>query len=75
VVALGVAEATAWFGEAELSAEEVGEWVDDAGGVAAGAVAVAEAGRVRGFGSPGRPKVSALVLRKGVATSLANEAI
>jgi ribosomal protein S18 acetylase RimI-like enzyme len=54
VLALGVAEEAAWFGEAELSAEEVGEWVDDEGGVARGVVAVDDSGGVRGFASPGR---------------------
>src|SRR4051812_49965857 len=54
VLALGVAEEAAWFGEAELSAEEVGEWVDDEGGVARGVVAVDDTGRVRGVASPGR---------------------
>jgi ribosomal protein S18 acetylase RimI-like enzyme len=54
VLALGVAEETAWFGEAEVGAEEVGEWVDDEGGVAAGVVVVDEDRRVRGFASPGR---------------------
>jgi ribosomal protein S18 acetylase RimI-like enzyme len=54
VLALGVAEESAWFGEAEVSAEEVGEWVDDEGGIAPGVVAVDDAGRVRGFASPGR---------------------
>jgi hypothetical protein len=54
VCALGVGEETAWFGEAEVSAEEVGHWIDDEGGVALGVVGVGESGRVRGFASPGR---------------------
>jgi mycothiol synthase len=54
VVALGVAEEAAWFGEAEISADEVGEWIDDEGGVARGVVAVDDEGRVRGFASAGR---------------------
>jgi len=54
VLALGVAEEAAWFGEAEVSAAEVGEWIDDEGGLGAGVVAVAEDGRVCGFASPGR---------------------
>jgi ribosomal protein S18 acetylase RimI-like enzyme len=54
VLALGVAEERAWFGEPENSAEEVGEWIDDEGGVACGAVAVGADGRVAGFASPGR---------------------
>jgi hypothetical protein len=40
VFALGVQEETVWFGQAELSTGEVGEWVDDEGGVRRG-----EAGR------------------------------
>src|SRR3954468_23115123 len=54
VLALGVAEEAAWFGEAEVSAAEVGEWIDDEGGLGAGVVAVDEDGRVRGFAAPGR---------------------
>jgi hypothetical protein len=54
VLALGVAEEAAWFGEAEISAEEVGEWIDEEGGVARGVVAVDDDGRVRGFTSAGR---------------------
>jgi ribosomal protein S18 acetylase RimI-like enzyme len=54
VLALGVAEEAAWFGVAELSAEEVGEWIDDEGGVAPGVVAVDGDGRIRGFASAGR---------------------
>jgi GNAT superfamily N-acetyltransferase len=54
VLALGVAEEVAWFGTPEVSAAEVGEWVDDEGGVASGVVAVDDRGGVRGFASPGR---------------------
>src|SRR5947208_2515920 len=54
VLNLGVAEEAAWFGEAESSADEVGEWIDDEGGVTAGVVAVDDETRVRGFASPGR---------------------
>jgi len=54
VLALGVAEEAAWFGQAEISAEEVGEWIDEEGGVACGVVAVDDDGGVRGFASPGR---------------------
>jgi mycothiol synthase len=53
VVALAVAEEAAWFGEAETSAEEIGEWIGEEGGVARGVVAVDGAGRVAGFASPG----------------------
>lgn len=59
--ALGVAEEQAWFGEAELSAEEVGEWVEQEGGVASGVVAVDEGGGVCGFASPGRRQAVFLV--------------
>jgi hypothetical protein len=54
ILALGVAEEAAWFGTAQSSAEEVGEWVDDEGGVASGVVAVDDGGRVRGFAARGR---------------------
>lgn len=54
IFALGVAEEAAWFGRAESSAEEVGEWIEDEGGVASGVVAVDERGRIRGFAAPGR---------------------
>jgi ribosomal protein S18 acetylase RimI-like enzyme len=54
IFALGVAEEAAWFGQAEISADEVGEWVEDEGGVASGVVAVDDEGRVRGFAAPGR---------------------
>ena len=54
VSVLGVVEEAAWFGMAESSTEEVGEWVDDEGGVASGVVAVDDRGRVCGFAAPGR---------------------
>jgi ribosomal protein S18 acetylase RimI-like enzyme len=54
VLALGVTEEEAWFGEAEVSAAEVGEWIDEEGGVSRGVAAVDEAGRVRGFTLSGR---------------------
>ena len=54
VFALGVAEEAAWFGEPELSREEVGEWIEEEGGLGSGVVAVDQGGRVRGFASPGR---------------------
>jgi ribosomal protein S18 acetylase RimI-like enzyme len=54
VFALGVHEETVWFGQAEISAEEVGEWVDEEGGVNEGVVSVGDGGRVRGFAAPGR---------------------
>ena len=54
VLALAVAEEVAWCGEAEISAEQVGEWIDEEGGMRAGVVAVDDDGRVRGFASPGR---------------------
>ena len=53
VLALGVAEEAAWFGAAETSAAEVGEWIDDEGGLAGGVVAVDEEGRVTGFALSG----------------------
>ena len=54
VLALGVAEEVAWFGDAGYSADEVGEWLDSEGGVAQGVVAVDEDGAVRGFAALGR---------------------
>ena len=54
VYALGVLEELVWFGEAEVSAAEVGEWVEDEGGMERGVVAVEDGGRVAGFVSPGR---------------------
>ena len=71
VLALGVAEEAAWFGEPEVSAEDVGEWVDDEGGVAGGVVAVDASGRVRGFASPGRREAVFLGLQRaqGMAPS------
>ncbi len=54
VLALGVAEEAAWFGQAQISAEEVGEWIDEEGGVAGGVVAVDDDGGVRGFASRGQ---------------------
>jgi ribosomal protein S18 acetylase RimI-like enzyme len=54
IFALGVAEEAAWFGQAEINAEEIGEWIEEEGGVASGVVAVDDAGNVRGFAAPGR---------------------
>jgi ribosomal protein S18 acetylase RimI-like enzyme len=54
IFALGVAEEVAWFGQAEINAEEIGEWIEEEGGVASGVVAVDDAGNVRGFAAPGR---------------------
>jgi len=54
VLALGVAEEETWFGRSETSAAEVGEWIDDEGGLAGGVVATDADGRVRGFAAPGR---------------------
>jgi ribosomal protein S18 acetylase RimI-like enzyme len=54
IFALGVAEEAAWFGQAEIGAEEIGEWIEEEGGVASGVVAVDDAGHVRGFAAPGR---------------------
>lgn len=54
VLSLGVAEEAAWFGEAETTVEEVGEWIDGEGGIAEGVLAVDDDGRIRGFASPGR---------------------
>ena len=54
VLTLGVAEEAAWFATPESGAGEVGEWIDEEGGLSAGLVAVDDDGRVRAFASPGR---------------------
>jgi ribosomal protein S18 acetylase RimI-like enzyme len=54
VLALGVAEETAWFGEPDVSVAEIAEWIDDEGGLSGGVVAAGDDGRVHGFASPGR---------------------
>ena len=54
IFALGVAEEAAWFGRPEVSAEEVGEWIEEEGGVVTGVVAVDDAGTVCGFAAPGQ---------------------
>jgi ribosomal protein S18 acetylase RimI-like enzyme len=54
VCALGVAEEIAWFGESDSSPDEVGEWIEDEGGIAGGVVATDDDGHIRGFASPGR---------------------
>lgn len=71
VLALGVEEA-AWFGEPESSAEEVGEWVDEEGGIATGVVAE-EAGRAAGFAAPGRSE--AVLLADPARTDAAIDAL
>jgi ribosomal protein S18 acetylase RimI-like enzyme len=54
ILALGLAEEEAWFGQPDLSTDEVGEWIDDEGGIAGGVVAIDDSGHVLGFVSPGR---------------------
>jgi hypothetical protein len=54
IFALGVAEEAAWFGQAEITAEEIGEWIEEEGGLESGVVVVDDAGDVRGFAAPGR---------------------
>ena len=68
IFALGVAEEAAWFGQAEISAEEIGEWIEDEGGVASGVVALDDAGGVCGFAAPGRHQ--AVLLADPTRTSL-----
>jgi len=72
VFALGVAEEAAWFGEAELSAAEVGEWVDEEGGMSPGVVAVDDSGQVRGFASPGR-RAAVFLADPALSSALADE--
>ena len=68
IFALGVSEEAAWFGQAEISAEEIGEWIEEEGGVASGVVAVDDAGNVCGFAAPGRHQ--AVLLADPARTSL-----
>jgi ribosomal protein S18 acetylase RimI-like enzyme len=68
IFALGVVEEAAWFGEAEISAEEIGEWIEEEGGAASGVVAVDDAGNVCGFAAPGR--YQAVLLADPARTSL-----
>ena len=74
VLALGVAEEAAWFGAAESSPAEVGEWLDEEGGIAQGVVAVDGDGRIRGFASPGR-RESPFLADPAEAPALAGELI
>lgn len=68
IFALGVAEEEAWFGQAEIGAEEIGEWIEEEGGTASGVVAVDAAGNVCGFAAPGRHQ--AVLLADPTRTSL-----
>jgi len=68
IFALGMAEEAAWFGQAEISAEEIGEWIEEEGGLGSGVVAVDDAGNVRGFAAPGRHQ--AVLLADPARTSL-----
>jgi ribosomal protein S18 acetylase RimI-like enzyme len=68
IFALGVAEEAAWFGQAEIGAEEIGEWIEEEGGMASGVVAVDDAGNIRGFAAPGRHQV--MFLADPTGTSL-----
>lgn len=70
--ALGVAEEIAWFGEAESSAEEVGEWIDDEQALATGVVAADHDDRIRGFASPGR-KEAIFLADPALTDALADE--
>jgi ribosomal protein S18 acetylase RimI-like enzyme len=68
IFALGVTEEEAWFGQAEVTAEEIAEWLEEEGGVASGVVAVDDAGSVCGFAAPGRHQ--AVFLADPTRTSL-----
>ena len=68
IFALGVAEEAAWFGQAEITPDEIGEWIEEEGGVDSGVVAVDDAGHVRGFAAPGRHE--ALFLADPTRTNL-----
>lgn len=54
VFALGLQEEIVWFGQAEIGVEDIGDWVDEEGGVSQGVVLVDDGRRVCGFASPGR---------------------
>src|SRR4051794_39032943 len=75
VLALGVAEEAVWFGEAESSADEVGEWIDDEGGLASGVVAAGDGGQIRGFASPGRRESAVYIADPGDTDALADELV
>jgi ribosomal protein S18 acetylase RimI-like enzyme len=68
IFALGVTEEEAWFDQAEITAGEIAEWIEEEGGVASGVVAVDDAGNVCGFAAPGRHQ--AVFLADPTRTSL-----
>jgi ribosomal protein S18 acetylase RimI-like enzyme len=62
VIATALAEDIAWFGGSEYSLDEMGEFLDHLGGMAAGVVVVADDGRVRGFARVGAAQESLLIV-------------
>jgi ribosomal protein S18 acetylase RimI-like enzyme len=66
---LGVAEEEAWFGAAENSAQEIGAWVNEEGGIATGVVDIDDAGRIRAFAAPGRHASCVLIADPERATA------
>jgi GNAT superfamily N-acetyltransferase len=61
VISLALAEDLAWFGKAQHTPEEMGEFVDDIG-VTAGVVITADDGRIRGYAAVGEAKESLLIV-------------
>jgi ribosomal protein S18 acetylase RimI-like enzyme len=70
ILALGVAEEEAWFGAAESSAAEVGEWIDEECDLAAGAVLcdAADRARVRAFAAPALHGICILMAEPSVVS-------
>ncbi|MFL6238048.1 MAG: GNAT family N-acetyltransferase [Actinomycetes bacterium] len=62
VIALGLAEDVVWFGAAEQTAEEMGEFLGQLGGMSAGVVAVDAGGRVVGFAAVGPAREGLLII-------------
>jgi ribosomal protein S18 acetylase RimI-like enzyme len=62
VLAMARAEDIAWFGEPQFTPEEMGEFLDHLGGMAAGVVAVDDTGQVHGYAGVGAVQESILVV-------------
>jgi ribosomal protein S18 acetylase RimI-like enzyme len=62
VLAMARAEDIAWFGEPQFTPEEMGEFLDHVGGMAAGVVAVDDSGQVHGYAGVGAVQESLLVV-------------
>ncbi len=71
VVALGIAEEEAWFGAAEISRGELGEWIDGEGGFERGMLDVDAAGSIRAFAMAGRHECLLLAAPASAAGGIA----